>query len=301
MAEQYAFGDRMFESNQGPSFPAHLYIISGTSRPDSSSTLDIAENPRSSMGHSTGGCDSPPGSLVALIDQYGNENDYTYPCVSQRSILDLLYEKHHTWHYYQAHKGAGLWNAADAVRQIRRGSGYETNVLYPPTQFFKDVNAGRMADVSIVTPTADNSDHAGITNRTGPSWVASVVNSVGKTAYWRDTAIFVVWDDWGGWYDHVAPPMYNSYELGMRVPLIVISPYTPAGYVSHAQHEFGSILKFIEEDFGLGSLGTTDARADDLTDCFDFQQKPRRFVHINAPRTQADFLRSPGSTADVDY
>jgi phospholipase C len=302
MAEQYAFADRMFESNQGPSFPAHLYIVSGSSKPDPYSTLDIAENPRVPSGGSTGGCDSPPGSLVALIDEYGNESDYTYPCSGETSIFNALEEKQRTWHYYQAHGGSGLWNAADALRTIRYGSGYDTDVTYPPTQFYKDVKARRLADVSIVTPTADNSDHAGITNRTGPSWVASVVNAVGKSAYWNDTAIFVTWDDWGGWYDHVAPQIYNSYELGFRVPLIVISPYTPRGYVSHTQHEFGSILKFIEEDFGLESLGTTDARADDLADCFDFQQQPRRFVHIDAPRSEADFLRNPGNTtADVDY
>ena len=79
-----------------------------------------------------------------------------------------------------------------------------------------------------------------------------------------------------------------------------MSPYTPEGYVSHQQHEFGSILKFLKRNFGLESLNTTDLRADDLSDCFDFQQSPRKFVRIPAPRGAADFLREPVSQADPD-
>ncbi len=85
-----------------------------------------------------------------------------------------------------------------------------------------------------------------------------MVNVIGSSKYWNNTVIFVTWDDWGGWYDHVQPQIYNPYELGFRVPLIVISPYAKPGYVSHVHHEFGSILKFVEEQFGLGSLGYTD-------------------------------------------
>ena len=99
----------------------------------------------------------------------------------------------------------------------------------------------------------------------------------------RHTAIFITWDDWGGWYDHVAPSIYNSYEYGFRVPLIVVSPYAKRSYVSHVTHDFGSILKFIEEDFNLPSLGYADARADDLSDCFDFNQRPATFRKIAAP------------------
>ena len=106
------------------------------------------------------------------------------------------------------------------------------------------------------------------------------MNAIGNSSYWSNTAIFVTWDDWGGWYDHVLPPAYNSYELGFRVPLIVISPYARAGYVSHVQHEFGSILHFTEQQFSLGTLGYTDARADDLADCFDFAQAPVVFRTI---------------------
>jgi phospholipase C len=110
----------------------------------------------------------------------------------------------------------------------------------------------------------------------------------------------VTWDDWGGWYDHVRPPVYNSYELGFRVPLIVISPYAKNHYVSHRQHEFGSILKFVEKTFGLPSLHTTDVRADDLSDCFDFSKPPTKFQPIPAPLPPSYFLKQPMSHKDPD-
>lgn len=117
------------------------------------------------------------------------------------------------------------------------------------------------------------------------------MNAIGNSAYWSNTAILITWDDWGGWYDHVPPPSIvndgmgwgSGYVYGFRVPLIVVSPYAKAGYVSHVTHDFGSILKFIEQTFSLESLGYADSRADDLSDCFDFHQAPLSFHTIAAP------------------
>ena len=88
----------------------------------------------------------------------------------------------------------------------------------------------------------------------GPEWVASVVNAIGEGPLWKSTAVFVVWDDWGGWYDHVTPPQLDRMGLGFRVPFIAIGPYAKRHYVSHVRHEFGSIVKFVEDVFGLPSL-----------------------------------------------
>ncbi|MFY9884269.1 MAG: alkaline phosphatase family protein [Candidatus Cybelea sp.] len=104
--------------------------------------------------------------------------------------------------------------------------------------------------------------------------------TVGKSQYWNSTAIIVVWEDWGGWYDHVAPPQLDYAGLGFRVPMIVVSPYAKAGYVSHTQYEFGSIIRFVEDTWNLGRLGTTDTRAASMDDVFDFSQKPRKFSAI---------------------
>jgi phospholipase C len=300
MATRYAFADRFFQTNQGPSFPAHQYIISGTSTVSNGSALRAADNPFSPLGGASGGCDSPIGSFVWLIDPLGNENQAAYPCFERRTLMDLLAAKSLSWRYYQAHLGAGLWEGPDAIAHLRRSKEFSRHVVAPPKLFLTDVARGRLANVVWVTPTALASDHASITNGSGPSWVASVVNAIGMSRYWQNTAIFVTWDDWGGWYDHVAPPLYNSYELGFRVPLIVISPYVKPHYVSHRRHEFGSILRFIEETFETGSLRTTDVRSDDLSDCFDFLQPPLRFSPIHAPLNSEYFMRQPASREDPD-
>jgi phospholipase C len=300
MAEQYGFGDRMFQTNEGPSFPAHQYILSGTSTINPSSTLRASENPFTPKQSYTGGCDAPKGSLVLFIDANGQELQEGYPCFDRPALTDLVDGKGLTWHYYQPHGGAALWNGPDAIKHIRDSSEYSTDVTWPPSKVLTDVAGGNLANVVWVMPTARASDHANITDGSGPDWVASIVNAIGQSKYWDNTVIFLTWDDWGGWYDHVSPPVYNSYELGFRVPLVVISPYTKKGYVSHVQHEFGSILKFTEETFGLGSLGTTDVRADDLSDFFNFNRKPRAFKQIPSVRHGDYYLGQPVSNEDPD-
>jgi phospholipase C len=301
MAQRYTFADRMFQTNEGPSFPAHQYIVSGTSTISNGSPLRAASNALSPLGGFTGGCDSVPGSYVYVIDAAGNENQATFPCFDRTALMDLLDQKAVSWTYYQQHPGAGLWEAPDAIYHIRHSKEFAADVISPPSRILTDITAGKLAHVVWLTPTSLESDHAGGTNGSGPSWVASVVNAIGRSQYWDDTAIFVTWDDWGGWYDHVPPPAYNSYELGFRVPLIAISPYAKTHYVSHAQHEFGSILKFIEETFGLPSLDTTDVRSDDLSDCFDFSSAPKKFVPIPAPLSPKYFLDQPESSGSIDY
>ena len=293
MAQQWTFGDRMFQTNEGPSFPSHQYIISGTSTILTGSSLRAAENPFNPNGNWTGGCDAPKGSLVFLIDPAGRENRSMYPCFERLTLMDLLDAKHLAWHYYQYSYKPNLWAAPDSIKHIHEEPHYKTEVAVPSSRVVSDVLNGDLEAVSWVTPDVDDSDHAAVTNGSGPSWVSSIVNAVGTSRYWNDTAIILTWDDWGGWYDHVKPPVYNSYELGFRVPLLVISPYAKHAYVSHKQHEFGSILKFIEETFNLGSLGTTDVRSDDLADFFNFNQAPRKFHPIHAPIGPMYFLTKP--------
>jgi len=134
------------------------------------------------------------------------------------------------------------------------------------------------------------------------------VNAIGNSSYWANTAIVITWDDWGGWYDHVPPPKLvtdgtswgSGYVYGFRVPLIVVSPYARAGYISHANHDFGSILNLIEKTFSLPSLGYADAYADDLSDCFNFSQTPISFKTITAPMNAAHFLNDKSPKTDPD-
>ncbi len=294
MASQYAFADRMFQGNQGPSFPAHQYLISGTSTTRQNGPLRAADNPYKGTARNGGGCDAAPMARVDTIDPQGKFGKSVYPCFERPTLGDLLDAKSVSWRYYEMELGPGLWHPYDAIRYIRFGRDYK-NVVTPSSAILTDIVKGRLAGVSWVSPDGINSDHPNSRGKGGPAWVASVVNALGKSAYWKDSAIFVVWDDWGGWYDHVSPPILNSYELGFRVPLIAISPYAKRGFVSHTQYEFGSILKFVEETYGTGSLNTTDARATSVSDMFDFTQPQRAFVRIDAPR-----LTSGSSTPDSD-
>jgi phospholipase C len=290
MAERFTFADRMFQTNQGPSFPAHQFIISGTSTDSVGSTLLASENPNYFANNKLD-CDGSTQSLVKMIDPSGSETTSLRPCFDHPTLFDSLDAKGITWRYYDAFNG-GLWSAPDAIAHIRNGADWN-NVSLPSSNILTDISSGQLRQVSWVIPTAAASDHALSTDGTGPAWVASIVNAIGQSQYWQNTAIFVTWDDWGGWFDHVQPQMFNSYELSFRVPLIVVSPYAKPGYVSHVQHEYGSILKYVEETYGLPSLGYTDARADDLSDCFNYSQTPIVFQTIQADRRAADFIHAP--------
>jgi phospholipase C len=248
-----------------------------------------------------------------LIDPSGSEAQTIYPCFEHPTLTDSLNAAKISWRYYSPSAGI-IWNAPNAIQHmcvpnatppnatICTGSDWTNNVVLQQTQVLTDIQNGTLAAVSWVIPNGQASDHAGGNAGSGPSWVASVVNAIGNSQYWSDTAIFITWDDWGGWYDHVAPPIKNSYEYGFRVPLIVVSPYAKAAYVSHVTHHFGSILKYVEETFSLSSLGYADADADDFSDCFDYNQTPLTFHTIAAPMDAQHFLEdtTPPTAPDND-
>jgi phospholipase C len=292
LAEQFTFGDRMFQTNQGPSFPAHQFIIAGTSAPTATSNLFAADTATDGYG-----CGAAPDSYAQLINPAGGESQTMYPCFEHPTLMDLLDPQGITWRYYTPLL-VSLWTGPYAIEHIYFGPDW-ANVVTPETTVLTDIANNRLPQVSWVIPSGYNSDHPGSAGG-GPSWVASIVNAIGNSQYWGNTAIIITWDDWGGWYDHVAPPIYNSYEYGFRVPLIIVSPYSKQGYVSHVTHDFGSILKFTEEVFNLPSLGYADARADDLSDCFDLTQTPITFQMVPAALPAEFFLNDKRPPAPPD-
>ncbi len=315
MAELYTFADRMFQTNQGPSFPAHQFILSGTSAPAVGSDLFVADNPTGiyKAGLTTG-CIAPPGEYVKEIDPAGVETSTTLPCFEHATLTDLLDDAGLSWRYYTPSAGL-LFTAPNAIQHMcvpnaappnatacvgPDWTGAAPKVVLKQSQILKDIAHNQLPAVSWVIPDGKASDHAATNGGEGPSWVASIVNAVGKSPYWGNTAILIAWDDWGGWYDHVPPQIINSYEYGFRVPLIVVSPYAKPGYISHVTHDFGSILRFIESNYNLPSLGYADAAADDLSDCFDFSQTPIPFQTIAAPLKADFFLNDKRPPVDPD-
>jgi phospholipase C len=306
LAETYTFGDRMFQTNQGPSFPAHQFIISGTSAPTATSDLFAAENP-SGVPHATEqtGCTAPREEFVKLIDPQGKESHKMHPCFEHLTLPDLLDNAGISWRYYAPGAGS-IWTGPNAISHLRFGPDWSKDVILDHKQVLRDIAQGQLADVSWVIPSGRQSDHAAINDGSGPSWVASVVNAVGGSQYWTNTAIFITWDDWGGWFDHVAHAILKntqkyqaqySYQLGFRVPLIVVSAYSPqTGYINNETSDFGSVLRAIEGIFNLpggeGALNFADARAkSDLSSFFNFNQSPTIYTTIPAP-LQADYFVS---------
>jgi phospholipase C len=161
----------------------------------------------------------------------------------------------------------------------------------PENTILDDIKQNRLPQVSYVVPNFRESDHAGTTDGSGPDWVAAIANTLGTSAYWKDTVLVVTWDDWGGWYDHVRPPHRDRMGMGFRVPLIVASPYARAGYVSHTTYEFGSILRFVEDTFDLGTLGGTDATSQSIADVLDFNAAPRAYTAVAARRRSVESFR----------
>jgi phospholipase C len=302
MAEKYAVADHNLQSNEGPSFPAHLYLVAAQSGTPGSNWY-ISENPNDSLGKKERNCLAPHQTHVLQIDMTsafpGEEGDKTFPCVDPPTILQGLQAKGFTWKYYTPSLGS-IWTAPCAIESFACAT--NPNVVMPETTVLSDIAQGHLADVSYVVPSFEDSDHPGPQGYTGgPGWVSAVVDAIGGSQYWNSTAIFVVWDDWGGWYDHYANgtnhPVSNPtdpYEYGFRVPLIAIGPYVKPGYISHVPRDMTSILHFIEDDFGVSSLGKLDAQTDDLFEMFNFSQTPTPFKPFDVGKKSIQERRMEG-------
>jgi phospholipase C len=263
MAHQYVLGDRMFASQLDLSYVSHQYMIAGQAN-------RAVDYPASVWRCS-------PGNFIGTLTDRRTYGPSIPVCQNYRTLGDELDAANRSWRLYAGAKSS-QWVAYASIRHIRYGPDWNRNVIGSPTQVIVDVANGTLADVTWVTPTCLNSDHAACGSATGPEWVSDVVNAIGKSPFWNSTAIFVMWDEWGGWYDHVPPPHLDFDGLGFRVPLLVISPFAKRGYVSHVRYEHGSILRFIEDRFGLSRLAASDTRANSPeNDCFDFTQAPRAF------------------------
>jgi phospholipase C len=231
------------------------------------------------------------------------------PDYAWTDLTYLLHRHHVGWRYYvlkggepdceddqmfctsvpQDAKTPGIWNPLPWFDTVK-DDGQAGNVA-PFDSFVRAARRGDLPAVSWITPSQKVSEHPpGLVSR-GQAWVTGVVNSVMQSPDWKSTAIFLTWDDWGGFYDHVAPPKVDANGYGLRVPGLVISPYAKRGFVDHQTLSFDAYLKFIEDDFLGGARldPKTDGRPDrrptvrenvqllgDLRRDFDFSQRPRR-------------------------
>jgi hypothetical protein len=332
----FAFAREVFQPSEGPSFPAHQYLIAGQAGGANTpgAPLAIGENPNNTTDGPVGdfveetGSDmaAPPGFCttgvlgVMAIDtsQSYSQNESKNariepPCVEYPTILDEMVTRFGGQDYYDwqfvAHSPMSIWAAPMVVKHLAQAYDKSQNKRTQPfaidgnaVQFVTDIKSQTptrpFANLTYITPCMNQSDHPNFTNGSdGPKFVAYVVNAIGQSKYWQNTTIFVVWDDWGGWFDHVRlfpwpfHPTLNAYhnnpsdpgEWGFRVPLIAISPYVASrGFISRPNRSYSAILKYVEATFGLPSLRTDDYYLnDDLRDAFSFLHGPLPYVPVD--------------------
>ncbi|HYM74516.1 MAG TPA: alkaline phosphatase family protein [Candidatus Dormibacteraeota bacterium] len=326
IATQYGWANYMFQTNQGPSFPAHQFLFGGTSAPSASDDAIgtfAAENVAPDIKGTVAGCIALQTTTVSVITTAG-ETTKIYPCFEHETLSDLLDSAGISWKYYTGGTGS-IWTAPNAINHICQpsqpyggsctGPDWVKNVVpNNPKQVLSDISKCSLPAVSWVIPSQANSDHPQYNTGGGPSWVASIVNQIGNNKkcangelYWDNTAILITWDDWGGWYDHEPPtflaPPQGDYQYGFRVPLLVVSAYTSAAYVDNTRYDFGSVLRFIEQNFGIaeGALNFADARSTtNLTAFFSLTQPPRVFTTIPSPLDANYFINDPTPFGDPD-
>jgi phospholipase C len=223
------------------------------------------------------GCDAPRKSTVKQLLPSGAVRE-TFPCFDMKTITDVLDSRHITWRYYAPSLGQGgyIWSSLDAIRHVRRSPEWTSNVV-SYTQFAHDAAAGTLPAVSWLVPFPRGSDHPPFSICGGENWTVDQINAVMSNAEeWQHTAIVVVWDDFGGFYDHVAPPAgpNRSMQYGPRVPALIISPYARHAFVDHSFYTLSSLLKFADSVLGLPALRGMDPKPGNLMNAFDFSQTP---------------------------
>ena len=265
-AQNFVLGDNMFSSLMGPSFPNHLYTIAAQSGGA------INNPPNDTAGW---GCDIS-NQQVKVMSSTGSKH-LQEACFNFQTLADELDAKGFSWHYYAPSESAGgfgyHWSSFDAIKHIRYGKDWQ--YVVPTEQFMHDATSGKLPTVSWVVTPAWASEHPSASVCIGENWTIQMLNALMRGPDWSSTALFLTWDDFGGFYDHVAPQQIDGFGLGFRVPLLVISPYAKKGYIDHTPYEFASMLRFSEDILGLTPLTKRDLGANNMFNAFDFTQKPR--------------------------
>jgi len=299
-AHDYVLQDHMFEPNASWSLPEHLFQVSEwsaycTRHDDPTSCTNAVQAP------------GLPPDFMLLPRESPARNE---PIYAWTDLTYLLHKQRVPWGYYvvagtqpdcqddaalscapvrQNAKTPGIWNPLPYFDTVRDDG--ELGNIQSVDRFYAAADQGTLPAVSWVVPSGALSEHPSAPVSFGQSYVTSLINAVMRGPEWDSTAVFLAWDDWGGFYDHVVPPRVDANGYGLRVPGIVISPYAKHGYVDHQTLSFDAYVKFIEDDFLGGQRldPRTDGRPDprpgvrenvtvlgDLRADFDFSQRPRR-------------------------
>ena len=277
-AKKYSIADHFFASAVGPSFPNHMFSIAATS----GGTLDNPWQPAPTLvqmqqqGYAKSwGCDIARDGYVEVIDPEGYMVKVA-PCFDFKTEGDLLNGKGIPWSYYAATNSqlGYIWSAYSAIDRYRNDPELWAKHIRPVDDVVRDIQADRLPPVTWITPRFQLSQHPEYNFCWGQNWSIQVLNALMRSDAWKDTLLVMTWDDYGGFYDHVPPVRLDPVGLGIRVPAMIISPYADSGKVDHTMYEFSSVLRFIEDNWGLTQLTRRDRIADPLLGSLDFSQTP---------------------------
>lgn len=256
-ATTYTLADRFFSTVKGPSFPNHLVTIAG----QSGWTIDNPLGQNLPRGLHKWGCDGPPHTPVTVVPPRG-PIAHVQPCFDFQTLADEADQAGVSWRYYAAppRTRGYLWATFDAIKHIRFGKDWAQADI-PDSRFIKDVSHGRLAAITWLMTDWTHSEHPPASECVGENWTTRQIDALMRSPFWASTVIVLTWDDFGGFYDHVAPPVVNAISLGPRVPTIVISPYARPHTVDHATYDFNSVLRFIDDAFHLAPLSSENRDA----------------------------------------
>jgi len=280
LADNFVLFDRFFSSATAGSFPNHMYWVAAV----------------------------PPGS--------GPSQELADYLKNVTTIFDELQAAGISWKFYVQNYDPTI-NYRNLIDQGNRAS----QVVWVPllnfdrfiddpslsshivdlSQYYTDLRDGTLPSVAYIVPSGA-SEHPPSNIQTGQSFVKTLIQELMRSSAWDSSAFMLLYDDWGGWYDHVVPPQVDAYGYGPRVPGILVSPYARKGYIDNTTYDFTSILKFIEDNWNLPALAERDANANNLYPAFDFTQAPRQAIFISSTRGEtAPVKKAPAGLIYLAY
>jgi phospholipase C len=275
-AREYSLSENFFASAAGPSYPNHFFFIAGSS----GGVADNPENIRSvkvdGKRFKSWGCDALGDDVFVFVkDAAGNLTKHS-TCFEFPTVGEQLTDAGVDWAYYSAVPGQPgyFWSAYNGIGNVFHTDLWHEHVR-PVDRLLDDIDANALPAVTWVTPRFQLSDHPPFSSGHAHNWATEIVNKVMRSDMWEHTAIFLTWDEWGGFYDPIVPPEVDHVGLGIRVPLITISPYTRRGVIDDERGEFSTPLRFISDNWGLEPLTDRIKNTHNFEHVFDFSSRPR--------------------------
>jgi phospholipase C len=276
-AKEHVLCDNFFASQSGPSYANHLYSVSGTG----GGVIDNPENIRvlryeDGRQMKSWGCDAYGDDVYVMVRDENGQLTKHDTCFTDPTVGEQLTEREIDWASYSASRDQPgyIWQGYSAYENVF-GTELWDRHIEPVDRILDDIEANALPSVSWVTPRFQLSDHPPYSTGHAHNWVTDLVNGIMESEMWDSVAIFLTWDEWGGFYDHVVPPKLDHLDLGFRVPMLVISPYAKRGFIDHEVGEFVAPLRFVADNWGVPYLTERYRQVHNFEHVFDFRKGPR--------------------------